>query len=78
VKQVSWGHICAKPTWLYIVGVPLEIAQAGVRSGGEETHKVTNGPRGKQHLPRANALQIRVTPPAFRDWLIELARASQR
>ncbi len=78
VRQVSWGHLCAKPTWLYIVGVPIEVAQAGVRTGGEETHKVTNGPRGKQYLPRANAFQIRVTPPAFRDWLIDLARASQK
>lgn len=78
LRQVSWGHLCEKPTWLYIVGVPKELAEAGLRFGGTATHKVTNGPRGNQALPRATAFQIRVTPPAFRDWLIELSRASQK
>jgi hypothetical protein len=73
VRQVAWGHCCAKPTWLYVVGVPPEIARAGVRTGGVETHRVTNGSRGKTHLPRCTALQARLSPPAFAVWLVSLA-----
>lgn len=78
VRQVAWGHPCAKPTWLYVVGVPRELVEQGIRTGGTETHRVTNGSRGKTYLPRATAFENRLTPPAFRDWLIELARASQK
>lgn len=77
VRQVAWGHCCAKPTWLYLVGIPMEVAQAGIRTGDEETHRVTNGSRGKTHLPRATAFEARGTPPAFAEWLVFLARQSQ-
>lgn len=73
VRQVAWGHCCEKPTWLYIVGVPRAVALAGVLSGGIATHRVTNGSRGKTHLPRASATLITVTPPLFASWLLQLA-----
>ncbi len=74
VRQVSWGHLCEKPTWLYVVGVdPLSVARA-IRVGGEPSRRVTNGPRGPQ-LPRATAAQIIHTPPAFVDFLISIAQS---
>jgi hypothetical protein len=76
VHQVAWGHSCAKPTWLYLVGVPRAIAEAGIRTGGVETHRVTNGPRGKR-LPKATAAKARGTPKAFAEWLVSLARIAQ-
>jgi hypothetical protein len=76
VRQVAWGHCCAKPTWLYVVGVPLARVESEIRVGGEETHRVTNGSRGKTHLPRASATDIRRTPPPFAQWLVSLAEAA--
>lgn len=75
VRQVAYGHCCAKPTWLYLVGVPVALALSGIKIGGEETHRVTNGSRGKTHLPRCTALQARATPTLFAEWLVSLARS---
>lgn len=75
VDQVAWGHCCAKPTWLYVVGVPLATVLAGVRTGGTPTHRVTSGPRGPR-LPTATKLKRRLSPPLFAAWLVELARAA--
>lgn len=75
-RQVSWGHCCAKPTLVYLVGV--ERGAVTVRIGGDETHRVTNGSRGKTYLPRASAAEIRRTPPLFAEWLVSLARSVQQ
>ncbi len=72
VRQVSWGHPCEKPTWLYVVGVPDLVVSSGLRFGGVATQRVTNGPRGPQ-LPRASAKVARCSPPSFARWLVELA-----
>jgi hypothetical protein len=82
VQQVAWGHCCVKPTRLYVVGAPMAHVLAGLRTGGRPTHRMTNGPRGcsaNHELKRASAQQSRRTPPAFAEWLIDLAaRASRR
>lgn len=75
VNQVSWGHKCAKPTWLYMVRVPGELMRAGIRTGGTPTHCVCTGPRQLQRLPVASKPIKRRTPPAFAEWLVSLARA---
>ena len=75
VMQVAWGHACKKPTWLYVVGVDSELVMRGIKTGGEPTHRITRGPRGPQ-LARASAKVGRLSPPAFAQWLVDLARAS--
>lgn len=77
VNQVSWGHACAKPTWLYCVGLPRATVHAGILRGGEPTHCVCTGPGQLKRLPVAHAGMKRRTPPAFAAWLVSLARSSQ-
>ena len=80
VNQVSWGHVCVKPTWLYVVGVPARDVVASMRIGGTPTHRMTNGPRGisaNGEKLRASAEQRRRTPIAFAEWLVALARSAR-
>jgi hypothetical protein len=72
VRQVAWGNVCEKPTWLYFVGVPRSLVLRGIRTGGRPTHRVTSGPRGPQ-LPTAHKSLRSRTPVAFAEWLVELA-----
>lgn len=74
VNQVAWGHSCAKPTWLYFVGIDRAEVAREMRFGGTPTKRVTNGPRGPQ-LPRRSAFEARATPLAFAEWLVSLAAA---
>lgn len=78
VNQVAWGHVCVKPTWLYVVGVAAAAVVSTIRFGGVATHRMTNGPRGisaNGEALRASAEQRRRTPPAFAEWLVSLARS---
>jgi len=77
VDQVSWGHCCVKPTWLYVVGVPSRRVVADMRSGGVPSRRVTSGPRGPR-LPSASQQARRRTPVAFARWLISLAEQAGR
>lgn len=74
VEQVAWGHPCRKPTWLYCVGCN----PSAIPTGGTATHRVTNNTRGRKDLPRASAAVLRRTPPAFAEWLLELASRCRR
>lgn len=75
VRQVAWGHCCEKPTWLYVVGVRPALVNAGIRTGGIATHRVTSGPRGPQLPPATKAKRIH-SPVSFAEWLVDLARAA--
>jgi hypothetical protein len=75
LNQVSWGHPCAKPTWLLCVGVPIELLKHGIRTGGAPTHCVCTGPRQLKRLPVASKPMKRRTPPLFAEWLVSLARS---
>ncbi len=77
VRQVSWGHTCAKPTWLYVVGVPHELVVAGIRTGGRPTRRVTSGPR-QAPIPSASRKARTLTPPAFAQWLVALAAGAKK
>ena len=79
VDQNWWGHKAQKRTKLLINGcrprdlprMPLEL--------GEGSHVVSNdkGQRKTPHKPRRPELSKRLcsaTPPAFAEWLIEVAR----
>ena len=78
VNQVSWGHCCVKPTWLYMVGIRGDVMRAGLRTGGTPTHCVCTGPRQLKRLPVASKPLKRRTPPLFAEWLVSLARASKK
>lgn len=76
VTQCDWGHPTRKRTWLYIVGVRLACYPRMLAR--EPTHSICNG-RGQRladgtQRSRATALQARLTPPAFADYLVSLAR----
>lgn len=78
MRQVDWGHACIKPTRLYVVGVSPSVVFAGIRFGGQPTHRMTNGQRGasaRGDLKRASAEMRRRTPLAFAEWLVSLARS---
>jgi hypothetical protein len=77
LRQVSWGHCCEKPTWIYVVGVDSRIVIEGIRTGGSATKRITNGPRGPQ-LKRATSKEASRSPPEFAAWLVSLAGVSNR
>ena len=76
VQQCDWEHPTRKPTWLYVVRCSLSGLRFPPRR--EPTHSVCNG-RGQKLIDgterlRATAFQARATPPAFAQFLVELAR----
>jgi len=73
VDQVHWGHRAQKRTWLYIVGCkPSDIK---LRNGGVATHVVTTSRRSDgTALPECTQLERRLTPPAFAEFLLDIAR----
>lgn len=77
VRQVSWGHQCVKPTWIYVVGVSDDAVRAGLRFGGNPTHCVCSGPGQLVKLPVAHATMRSRSPLAFAEWLVSLARVSK-
>ena len=72
VNQVAWGHPCAKPTWLYCVGLSRYEVERGIRTGGVPTHIVTRGPRCAD-LPVAHSRMKSASPRLFAEWLVSLA-----
>lgn len=75
VEQVSYGHVARKPTWLYIVRATCP----ELKTGGVPTHSVCNG-RGQRladgtRRERCTAKQARITPPAFAELLVNIARS---
>lgn len=85
VDQCAWGHVARKRTRLYVVGVPMALVLSTLRTGGTPTHWVS-GSRNQRHgssrggvvppgIKVCSAQQRRRTPPAFAEWLVELARS---
>ncbi len=82
VDQVWWGHKCRKRTWLYVVGVGLsDIWQSITETAdlsAEPTHVISTT-RGASALPELTIKRERaLTPPAFAEWLVSLARSSTK
>ena len=82
VDQFHWGHKARKRTWLYIVGASV-LPPMPLRSG-EPTHQVTTpgvARRGGRPVgsfkPRLTDSERQLTPPAFAEWLVELARGCE-
>jgi hypothetical protein len=77
VNQVDWGHACAKPTWIYLVGVRPERYPRMPK--GSPTHGIWYGNFERSGhagptLKGASKEIRRRTPPAFAEFLVELAR----
>jgi hypothetical protein len=80
VNQVEWGHACVKPTWLYMVRVSA-VTPVPPYPGRKPTHGIWYGDFEK--AGRAGPLLLgaskeirRRTPPAFAEWLVDLARTA--
>ena len=91
VAQRDWGHVADKPTWLYIVGCdvrdlpefpppvpPRESWQDSKRSLVVDLANPTRrrGTRGIVEL--MSKTQRHITPPAFAQWLVDLAARCSR
>lgn len=78
VEQYWWGHRAQKKTWLYVCGcatadipaVPLVLSRA--------SHVIAWDRRRRtgidRYRPHVTHRERSATPPAFAEWLIELAR----
>lgn len=75
VWQSAYGHKATKRTWLYFVGrQPFEQFRLA-RSRG--THQIGGGIHtGNRSLPRLDGKETHLTPPAFAEYLVSLARGS--
>jgi hypothetical protein len=70
VPQKWWGHLAEKNTWLYIVGcLPKHIPDVPF-SLGQASHVLESKKPGRLKLPRE---MREATPPAFAEWLLDLA-----
>lgn len=80
VEQCDWGHKCRKPTWLYVVRVDQQWVMRKLRERrgtGVPTHCISRDAKRKSSkLTRAGALTCRLTPPAFAELLISIARSA--
>lgn len=82
VRQCDWGHSCAKPTLLYVVGIGLADVP-GQPPAREPIAAVTNSGRwtGQSdarpfmaNRRRASSREVMLTPPSFALWLVSIAR----
>lgn len=80
VNQSDFGHVARKPTWLYLVGVPVHLS-SWRPPPREPTHWIGGG-RGHDGKVRGavppgikvcSAEQRRRTPRMFAEWLVFLA-----
>jgi len=82
VLQWWWGHRAEKATRLYIIGLNRgKLPEVPFRIG-EPTHVVTSGYShgGKGHQskkPEVSKRERSATPPAFAEWLVEVARRTK-
>lgn len=83
VEQGAYGHRARKATWLYAHGVPLPSLKWGRADG--DFIRLDDGFHSKEERARAvktgacqrlSKRQRAATPPAFRDVLLDIARAA--
>lgn len=79
VSQCDWGHPARKMTWLYVVGAipgpppPSREPTHWISGGRGRVGKKANTTPVPPGIKVCSAQQRRRTPPAFAEWLIDLA-----
>jgi hypothetical protein len=73
VDQWLWGHRAEKRTWLYILGCKPDNLPLIPEREGKPTHCV-RPTKAYPRLPSITKAEREQTPPAFAEWLVELAR----
>lgn len=78
VRQCDWGHREEKRTWLYIVGLhPDDLPDMPPHVHGTATARVSrmaSDVRTRGFVEVMGKAEREHTPPAFAEWLVELAR----
>lgn len=81
VEQGRYGHVAKKATWLYAFGVDLPELRWGSDPDSASKalvswcgNKVSSGMEGR---PRVGKKRASVTPPAFLDVLVSMARSAR-
>jgi hypothetical protein len=78
VNQLDWGHSALKPTWLYIVGCPKnQLPAMPCRRQHTPLERFTRKGKRKSALELLSKTKRSLTPPAFAEWLVEIARRSR-
>jgi hypothetical protein len=72
LRQSWYGHPCAKPTRLYIVGPVLELAS----DGPAPTHEIAGRGARRGRLPGASRPMREHTPRDLAAWMVASARAA--
>lgn len=80
VRQVDWGHVAEKRTWLYIVGRPVCATPPRPKSrpAPPPPPVLRTGRRIRGWVEMMSKTQRHLTPPAFAAWLVELARGCHK
>lgn len=65
VNQCDWGHAALKPTWLYCVGI-------------EQPHQFPEPGTPTKYVEKMCRAERERTPMPFAQWLVDLARQSNR
>ncbi len=77
VSQVAFGHAARKRTWLYAVGCSLpELTNAEPAHTAIIGANIHTGPRSSH--PRMKGGLAQLTPAAFRDVLLDMARSAAK
>lgn len=75
VWQSAYGHRATKRTWLLYVGSVRPAPFRSERRRG--THQIGGGVHtGNRSLPRLEGRETHITPPAFAQYLVDLARSA--
>lgn len=77
VEQWQWGHPAIKPTWIYVCGLAEPMPPMPVPDRDRpisEVVQTSRGPKRQGVVHRQSKRDRVLTPPAFAEWLVEVAR----
>jgi len=83
VAQAAWGHEARKQTWILLVGAepPDDTRWEKPRGTKAMTYFSQRHPgdfnRSRSHAERMSSAAVHITPPAFAEWLVGMARRAR-